>query len=72
MARGMTLPIVMLGAAPEKPTARGLEYSVHYPILDLTGAVWFERSGFGVGGCDLFGKFLEWENARRLNDETNR
>jgi hypothetical protein len=24
---------------------------VYYPILDLTGAVWFERSGFGVGGC---------------------
>jgi len=24
---------------------------VYYPIIDLTGAVWFERSGFSVGGC---------------------
>ena len=42
----MTLPHRELGAEPEKPTVRGLEYPVY-----LTGGVLFERSGFGVGGC---------------------
>jgi hypothetical protein len=37
-------PIVMLGAKMPR-------IGVYHPIIDLTGAVWFERSGFGVGGC---------------------
>jgi len=44
MARGMTRPHRDAGRLTRE--ADRARIGVYYPILDLTGAVWFERSGF--------------------------